>query len=856
MMRINRNILITGIIAVAMICGCMLGLGVHDQVKTAYATEFENIAVSELQIVLHRYDHSTSSTTFEGGKYLHINPSYETVETNSSSAGADMEYDVSTGVLKLYDTDNISNYKGDISLYGLNTSDKQLTIEDYYNGFDFYILAFEKGNLTIENTSGNPNSVGGISWQNKFKINGELTIRGNTVIRPYNGATGYNTSVNNIIEAGTLKLLDNASLIYNAGVNDNVYSLVYVNSLVLNTDGELNLNSKNEPDTKKVLYTNDVTLTKCGRITLAGPDNYTDKLTNSTYLRNAPTTPISGYYATIIENGNAYDGYLKTYYLISNSKKFKVSFDSYGGTGTMAPVENVNGVFVLPECTFTPPEVSDYNLEFKCWSDKSYGGKQYAVGDTITLYQNITLYALWQKAQTYTIQFYGNDGSGSMPAVNTTGVYTLPACTFTAPENKVFKCWEIKGNYYSVGDEYVVTDNLSIYAVWENMSFTQQPISQARSLDALDTEITPDWDVNFTATKYEVVENSVVTDTVNHKWFSVDSNVASTRTLTIRAYFDDTHYITSDEFTLTWTSVTLRVIYSPGEGSGTNEIFEYESNNSVKLLPCNYFSFSLTGHEFDYWSIRILGDNETEVAEKNPGETYQLASNEIVIVAIWKEKQIDRFIAAYSDTYVVAGSLIDPSKIILRMYYTDGSVDVKDNNQVGFMVGTQAILDITIFEFDTVGTTNIKVTCENKESIMKISVAGFRVVLNSNNEDDLFQITEDVYGQYTLPTTCLFNAPEGKEFDGWALSSNGNKINETTINVDSDTVLFAIWEDIPVDPEQTEQPENPNTTETPSNNGGISAGAIVGIVLGSIVVLGGAGFCVYWFVFRKKKIVK
>ena len=83
----------------------------------------ENVAASELQIVLHRNDHSTDSTTFAGGKYLHINPSYETIATNNSSAGADMEYDESTGVLKLYDTDNMLTYDGDLSLYGLNSSD-------------------------------------------------------------------------------------------------------------------------------------------------------------------------------------------------------------------------------------------------------------------------------------------------------------------------------------------------------------------------------------------------------------------------------------------------------------------------------------------------------------------------------------------------------------------------------------------------------------------------------------------------------------------------------------------------------------------------------------------------------------
>lgn len=37
---------------------------------------------------------------------------------------------------------------------------------------------------------------------------------------------------------------------------------------------------------------------------------------------------------------------------------------------------------------------------------------------------------------------------------------------------------------------------------------------------------------------------------------------------------------------------------------------------------------------------------------------------------------------------------------------------------------------------------------------------------------------------------------------------------------------------------------------------GLSTGAIIGIVAGAVVVLGGGGFCIYWFIIRKKKLSK
>ena len=471
-----KSKLLSILLVLAMLLTLGLGIGLQNSlVLKVYATEpdnaLANIAASELQIVLHKNDHSTVNTTFAGGKYLHINGAYETLEINDSSAGADMEYDVSTGTLKLYDTDNMAEYESKLSLYGLNESDKQLIIEDYFNGFTFYNLAFEKGNLTIENTSGNTNSVGSFGWKNKFKLNGELTIRGNTSVYLWLGATGYNYDVNNIIEVGTLKLLGNSSLYYTAEVSDNVYAIVSANSLVLDTDGELYLDAEDAGGLTRVLNTNDVTLTKCKKITLVAPDNYDTTLTNSTYLRNAVTTAIPGYYASIIQQGDIYDGYHKTYRLVSDSLYFSVSFDANGGSGTMAPVKDVQGNYILPGCTLVPPKY-DVDLEFQCWTDKSYGGSNYAEGDSFFLYKDMTFYAKWKLAGNHTVSFDANGGEGSMTGGSFTGGYTLPSCSFTAPSGKQFKCWALgsaSGMQFDTDATYYLYKDVTFYAVWEDL---------------------------------------------------------------------------------------------------------------------------------------------------------------------------------------------------------------------------------------------------------------------------------------------------------------------------------------------------------------------------------------------------
>ena len=53
-------------------------------------------------------------------------------------------------------------------------------------------------------------------------------------------------------------------------------------------------------------------------------------------------------------------------------------------------------------------------------------------------------------------------------------------------------------------------------------------------------------------------------------------------------------------------------------------------------------------------------------------------------------------------------------------------------------------------------------------------------------------------------------------------------------------------------PDGTNTPGGTDTPDDPDDKDGLGAGAIIGIVLGSLAVLGGGGFALYWFVLRKK----
>ena len=87
-------------------------------------------------------------------------------------------------------------------------------------------------------------------------------------------------------------------------------------------------------------------------------------------------------------------------------------------------------------------------------------------GCFIGLYDNdVALYA------NNAISFVANGGSGEMPSIsNVAGPYILPANAFTAAPGKKFKAWKIGSREYQPGDEYNVNGNVSITALWRDLS--------------------------------------------------------------------------------------------------------------------------------------------------------------------------------------------------------------------------------------------------------------------------------------------------------------------------------------------------------------------------------------------------
>ena len=70
---------------------------------------------------------------------------------------------------------------------------------------------------------------------------------------------------------------------------------------------------------------------------------------------------------------------------------YTISFDSNGGTGSMAAVANAPSTYSLPANGFTPPS----GKQFKAWAVSSLTGEWYP-NETISVNSNITLKAIWE----------------------------------------------------------------------------------------------------------------------------------------------------------------------------------------------------------------------------------------------------------------------------------------------------------------------------------------------------------------------------------------------------------------------------------------------------------------------------
>lgn len=173
----------------------------------------------------------------------------------------------------------------------------------------------------------------------------------------------------------------------------------------------------------------------------------------------------TAYVATIV-NANAVDKIITKVDIVVNAVTTN-NINSiklfYGSDSNPTTNETTITVGTGTKSVTIPTEKRAANLYYKLAVDcKAASNGSFTLGD-------FKLYADNTPAQTYTVSFNANGGSGSMSDVSdVAGSYTLPDNGFTAPANKAFAGWKADnaGNVIAAGASYTVSANVTFYAQW------------------------------------------------------------------------------------------------------------------------------------------------------------------------------------------------------------------------------------------------------------------------------------------------------------------------------------------------------------------------------------------------------
>ena len=152
-------------------------------------------------------------------------------------------------------------------------------------------------------------------------------------------------------------------------------------------------------------------------------------------------------------------------------KEFTVSFNTDGGTGTIAPMTAEAGTAI------TLPSADGLSRQYYTFTAWETGGKQYNPDDDFTVNADTVFTAVWRR-NTITVTYVANNASVTPPThtetVDAGENFPLPENPFdNSPDGQILYGWALtqtpeesdilKPNAYSFADE----DDITFYAVWK-----------------------------------------------------------------------------------------------------------------------------------------------------------------------------------------------------------------------------------------------------------------------------------------------------------------------------------------------------------------------------------------------------
>ena len=165
---------------------------------------------------------------------------------------------------------------------------------------------------------------------------------------------------------------------------------------------------------------------------------------------------------------------------VERKVSYTVSFNANGGSGAPGSQTRWYGEVI----TLSSTRPTRYGYIFQGWAKSSSGAVEYQPGSKYGLDANTTLYAIW-KAETYTISYDANGGSGSPGNQTKTYGQTLTlSSTKPTRTNYNFLGWATSSGAstaeYQAGGSYTNNAAVTLYAVWQ-LAYTPPRITSVKS---------------------------------------------------------------------------------------------------------------------------------------------------------------------------------------------------------------------------------------------------------------------------------------------------------------------------------------------------------------------------------------
>ena len=315
-----------------------------------------------------------------------------------------------------------------------------------------------------------------------------------------------------------------------------------------------------------------------------------------------------------------------TLYAVWEQITYTVTYNLNGSSGT-APTDSTKyAANATVTVTSTKPTRSGYT--FKGWATSASGAVAYASGATFKITKNMTLYAVWEAETTYTVTYNLNGGSGTAPTDSTKyAANATVTVTSTKPTRSgyTFKGWATSTSgavAYASGATFKITKNMTLYAVWEQITYTVTYNLNGGSGTA-----------PTDSTKYAANATVTVTGTKPTRSGYTFKGWATSASGAV-AYASGATFKITKNMTLyaVWEQITYTVTYNLNGGSGTapTDSTKYAANATVTVTSTKP---TRSGYTFNGWATSASG----AVAYAS-GATFKITKN-MTLYAVWEAEE-------------------------------------------------------------------------------------------------------------------------------------------------------------------------------------------------------------------------